>query len=290
MRFRTEYTPQPSGLTLDPDRPLLLVGSCFAANIGQRLAERQWPGLEVNPFGTLYNPCSIADALTRRTAPEPEPEPYNGAYYSLDCSTLLSRRERNAAHSAMTEAFMRLRDTTGQLHPFQAIVVTFGTAYVFTQRSSGRVVANCHKLPGTEFTRTRLTVEEITARWTHVVRSLKAERPDLHFIFTVSPVRHLADGFAGNARSKATLLLACEQLAALPDCHYFPAYEILNDDLRDYRFYANDLTHPSDFAADYIFEQFIATYLSPTSRKLLTDRYRAYRAAMHRPHLNDLLA
>lgn len=283
MRFRTEYTPVPSELRLDPDRPLLLIGSCFAANIGQRLAERQWSGLVINPFGTLYNPTSIADALTRPDAPRCEPEPYNGLYYSLDCSTLLSRRDRAVAHEAMAQAHSLLRSAEGTLLPFQTIIVTFGTSYVFELAAGGRVVANCHKLPASQFIRRRLTVSEITERWTGVLQSLKAERPDLHFIFTVSPVRHMADGFAGNARSKATLLLACEQLAALPDCHYFPAYEILNDDLRDYRFYANDLTHPSEFAADYIYEQFAATYLTPAATALLTCRHRAYRATLHRP-------
>lgn len=283
MRFRTEYTPVPSRLQLDPDLPLLLIGSCFAANIGQRLAERQWSGLVINPFGTLYNPISIADALTRTDAPQCEPEPYNGLYYSMDCSTLLSRRDRAEAHEAMAQAHSLLRSAEGTLLPFQTIVVTFGTAYVFELAAGGRVVANCHKLPASHFIRRRLTVSEITERWIGVVQALKARRADLHFIFTVSPVRHMADGFAGNARSKATLLLACEQLAALPDCHYFPAYEILNDDLRDYRFYANDLTHPSEFAADYIYEQFAATYLSAAAIALLTSRHRAYRATLHRP-------
>ncbi len=281
MQFRTEYTPKPSGLQLDPDQPLLLIGSCFATNIGQRLAERQWSGLVINPFGTLYNPGSIADALTRRHAPRTEPEPYNGLYYSFDCSTLLSRSDRAEAHRVMDQAYSLVR-SRNEMQPFQAIVVTFGTAYIFELADGGRVVANCHKLPSSQFIRRRLTVSEIVGSWTAVAQKLKSELPDLHIIFTVSPVRHMADGFAGNARSKATLLLACEQLAALPDCHYFPAYEILNDDLRDYRFYANDLTHPSDLAADYIYEQFAATYLSPGSIALLTARHRAYRATLHR--------
>lgn len=283
MRFRTEYVPRPSDLRLDPDRPLLMAGSCFAANMGQRLVERQWPGLVINPFGTLYNPCSIADALTRRRPPAPEPAPYNGLYYSFDCSTLLSRSDRREACAEMARAYSLLRDDNGDLLPFQAAVITFGTAYVFELGTTGRVVANCHKLPACRFTRRRLSVNEITERWSDVVTELQTRSPYLHFIFTVSPVRHLADGFEGNSRSKATLLLACEQLAALPGCHYFPAYEILNDDLRDYRFYADDMTHPSDVAADYIFGQFAATYFTPDTLSLLASRHRAYRATLHRP-------
>lgn len=284
MKFRTEYIPvAETGFQLDYKKPLLLLGSCFADNIGERLLNRGWKAT-VNPCGVLYNPLSIADAIERVISPEYEPElcrhPVSGTTFCFDFSTKFSRTDEAEARKGMVEATVSLREA---LLSAQAMFVTFGTSWVFELRESGKVVANCHKLPANKFLRRCCSLQEMLTRWNDLLPLLRTMNPELKVIFTVSPVRHLADGFEGNMRSKARLLLLCEELCQHPDTTYFPAYEILTDDLRDYRFYADDLAHPSAMAADYIFEKFTATYIPPATLPLMASALKAYLRSLHRP-------
>ena len=188
-----------------------------------------------------------------------------------------------------------LQDT---LKDAKALFITFGTAICYSLLSDNTplpsarsreeiiasTVANCHKLPAARFERFRLSEEEIVAEWSNLCEELHLRYPELEIVFTVSPVRHLKDGFVGNMRSKAILLLAVERLCdELPYCSYFPAYEILNDDLRDYRFYDADLVHPSAQAVDYIRDIFCATYLDPSAMELLKKGEKIRKALLHRP-------
>lgn len=281
MKFRTEYTPdRQSGFRLNISKPIILLGSCFSTNIGERLT-RAGCNTIINPTGTLYNPASIARALLMAIGSISPTLEYNEAvdlWFSQDFSTLFSRKSREDTLSLMNEGISTLAEAISKAG---CLIVTLGSSYIYLRH--GQVVANCHKLPASEFERRRIPESDIIVLWTDIITQLRNINPDLEIIFTVSPVRHLADGFAGNARSKATLLLACEKLSQLPGCHYFPAFEIVTDDLRDYRFYADDLVHPSAAAVEYIFEKFSDTYISEADRITLRAGEKEFRRRNHRP-------
>lgn len=281
MKFRTEYTPAANpGIRLTPSMPLLFIGSCFSVNIGTRLERMMWRTV-VNPCGVLYNPASIAMSITKAIDGETPRMEYNessGLWFSWDFSTLFSSPRREEAERRTAEGMVALKERVADSG---ALLVTFGTAWIY-ELEDGMVVANCHKRPAKMFRRRLMGVDEITGLWSPLIERLKALNPGIKIIFTVSPVRHLADGFAGNLRSKARLILACEELSRLPGCDYFPAYEILTDDLRDYRFYADDLLHPTEFAADYIMEKFIATYVPEEEFPHLQQGIKEYKRLNHR--------
>ena len=284
FKFRTEYTPARGVFPqLDYNRRVLLLGSCFTDNIGERLSHTGWDA-DVNPCGVLYNPMSIASALRMGMAdcyrPALQRHPVSGVSFCFDFSTRFSAPDAADAERIMLEAVNRLR---GSLLSAQTVFVTFGTSYVFELADTGCVVANCHKLPASLFRRRCMDIDEMYAVWSELITDVRKLNPHLKFIFTVSPVRHLADGFEGNARSKSRLLLLCEQLCRLPECYYFPAFEIVTDDLRDYRFYAEDMAHPSSFAADYVFRKFADAFVSPEVIPLMVSAEKAYRASLHRP-------
>ena len=290
MRFRTEYSPHPAALRLDPRRPVVLVGSCFSDNIGARMREAMWDAT-VNPCGTLFNPASMARAVSLALMTDPAPELEKTLFCATDGGTDIWRSwdfptkffglTREECLSRCAAACAELREA---LMRADALLLTFGTAWVYTLADEpGRVVANCHKLPAARFLRRRMGVEEIEEMWSATAGALRALRPDVKMILTVSPVRHLRDGFEGNSLSKATLRLACDALCAdMPLTDYFPASEILTDDLRDYRFYASDLLHPSEDAERYIFGKFQERYLDESGRALLEEALSVSRMCSHR--------
>lgn len=261
--------------TITPDARGLVVGSCFAASLGERLAGGGGQ-VEVNPSGVVYNPLSMALAAenyrygTRFSASDLVERDglwhsfsYHGSFSDPDPDRVLGRINREAAVGVM-----------------DYIVLTLGTAYVYER--GGEVVANCHKFPEREFTRRRITVTETVAALARV----RAAYPSAYILLTVSPIRHLRDGLSANSASKATLRLACEEFVAVDHFSgYFPSYEIVIDELRDYRFYAADMTHPTPLAVDLVFEKFAAAMLSPQTQQMITDGARRAKAAAHRPLL-----
>ena len=279
MKFRTEIEIAALGAKIGYENRILALGSCFAEHIAGRLAQAKFR-VTANPSGILFNPLSIAAALHSYAAETPVQHSelqfdgeqwfhygFHGSFSAATASDALAAM--NAARQAGAEA----------LRAADRLLLTFGTAWVYEH--GGEAVANCHRQPATEFTRRRLGVEEIVAVFSGLIAGPLAGR---ELILTVSPVRHLGDGLAGNAVSKATLRLAAEELAERHPCvHYFPAYEILNDDLRDYRFYADDLTHPAPQAVEYVWEKFSAAVLSEQARRLLPDVRHIVVAAAHRP-------
>lgn len=290
MKFQTTVDSDGCGLTIGHADGIMTLGSCFAEDVAERL-QRSMLSVCINPFGTLYNPASIAAALERLTAERPyaadELVAYDGLWHSLDHHSRFSSVDPNKALSRINEAYL---DGCQRLKTVRHLIVTFGTAYVFEQE--GRVVANCHKMPAAQFTRRRLSADGIAALWMPLVDKLKSHNPALDITFTVSPVRHLADGAHGNQLSKATLLLAVEQImAAHPGvCHYFPSYEIVLDELRDYRFFAADMAHPSDVAVDYVAERFLASCLTADARQLAARCGKLYARLCHRPLTDDAAA
>lgn len=266
---------------------IMLAGSCFASNIGVKLAERKF-NIEINPFGTLYNPLSLAKMFKMVEeggmfdSSSAEIFEHNGLWHSMlhhsDFSCSTKERLIETLNSRMQESHMRAKSC-------DTAIVTFGTAYAYTLKDGGTVVGNCHKLPGNMFTRRLLSIEEIADTMSDVIETYRKNNPGIRFIFTVSPIRHLRDGAHDNQKSKATLLLAIDRLIERfpANAFYFPAYEIVLDELRDYRFYADDMVHPSPAAIEYIWECFGKCYFSDTTQKLNESVENILKDCNHRP-------
>lgn len=263
---------------------ILSLGSCFAEHIGQRLANCHFYSL-LNPYGILYNPLSIAQGLQRllQDAPFQQRELFRnqGLWHSFFHHGAFSHPDPEGALAGMNQAY---RQAQGFLLTANRLVLTFGTAFVFIYRPSGEVAANCHKLPGSAFERRRLSTREVIAALEPVLYELKNRQPGLEVALTVSPVRHIRDGLTENQRSKATLLLACGELCQqLPFAHYFPSYEIMMDELRDYRFYAADMIHPSEVAIDHIWQRFGQAFFDLPTQQLIHRIGKIIAASRHRP-------
>lgn len=279
MKFRTEIEPAPLSVRIGYDNRILTLGSCFAAHIAGRLAAAKFHVVE-NPSGILFNPLSIAAAIRSYASPTPVTREelgfdgemwyhygFHGDFSAPTADEAL--RRMNAARQAGAEA----------LRTADRVILTFGTAWVYERQ--GEVVANCHRRPAAEFARRRLSVDEIADAISELAEGPLAGRS---ILLTVSPVRHTGDGLAGNAVSKAALRLAAEELTQrFRRIEYFPAYEILTDDLRDYRFYADDLVHPAPQAVEYIWERFTEAALTDEARRLLPEAEAIAAAAAHRP-------
>ena len=276
LKLQTPVTLDATPVSVSYSDRILVLGSCFAEEIGLRLSAAGFKVL-TNPFGTLYNPVSMGNAVARLGSGVPFTEDdvvEMGANAGRVCSfwhhTSFARDTTEAflenANRSLTEASAFWKDCN-------KVIVTLGTAWAFRFNETGETVANCLKRPGTEFTRYRLTVEQTSA----ILRGLVRRNPEKEFIFTVSPIRHLADGAHGNQLSKSTLLLATEGLP------YFPAYEIMMDELRDYRWWAEDMVHPTKQAAAYLCDRFMEWVLPVREWDLYESKMKDWRQTQHRP-------
>lgn len=268
---------------------IILLGSCFAENMGRRMIENKFR-VDVNPFGILYNPASVARAIRMLIRPEHfTPDDLfeqDGVYHSFMHHSCFSATTRDEALGNMNT---RLDESSKMLRGISRLVVTFGTAYAYRLKSDGRVVANCHKLPEKMFDREMLSIEDIVKEWKEVMFSLWEHNPKVKILLTVSPIRHWKDGAHGNQLSKATLLLAADRLQQeFPEqVTYFPSYEIMMDELRDYRFYAEDMLHPSSQAIEYIWQRFTESLLSIESKATLNEWKEIVKALNHKPFQPD---
>ncbi len=238
-----------------------------------------------NPFGIVYNPVSLAKSLdfllSGKVFSESDLFENAGLWHSFAHHGSFSQPDKSAALEQINRS---LSDANRFLLETNRLVVTLGTANVFVFKKTGEIVANCHKVPGQDFERRRLSVGEIVETLSAVFEKLKANLTDLEIVATVSPVRHLRDGLVENQRSKATLVLALEQICQHCDfAHYFPAYELLLDDLRDYRFYENDLSHPNQLALDYIWQFFTDSYFDEKTKAICQRIEQTVIASEHRP-------
>lgn len=234
---------------------IVCLGSCFAEEVGGRLQMADFH-VEVNPYGPLYNPASVALALRRLVEDQEivasDLVQHEGLWHSWHHH---GRFSRLTAEECLAVCNERIHQAHRALGEASLLMITFGSAWIFERE--GQVVANCHKLPSAEFVRRRMTVEEIVALWKPLLETLRVYYPALTILLTVSPIRHMADGAHGNQLSKSTLLLAVDELVSTQhNVHYFPAYEIVLDELRDYRFYDPDMAHPSSLAVDVVWERF----------------------------------
>lgn len=282
LKLHTDVETAPLPKRFDSAAKLFSIGSCFADETGKRLAQSGFD-ITLNPFGTLYNPASIAAAVRRLASAEPFTEKeviYSeplGRFNSFWHHTSFSRP---SAEEFLTNANTSLQSSAEAFARADVCLVTLGTAWVFRHLGTGRTVANCNKVPAREFHRERLSVEECIS----LMEDMISSNPGKEWIFTVSPIRHLADGAFGNSLSKAILLLAAEQLEkTFPNVHYFPAFEIMMDELRDYRFYAEDMAHPSSQAAELIFLRFMEYAFTPEAAAAAQAKRKEYRSSLHRP-------
>lgn len=281
MQFRTVIDIKSFDRKIDHSSRILSLGSCFADNIARRMQRAKFR-VEASPTGILFNPESIARAVERFAAsesPAREELRHDGErYFGYDFHSAFADADLERALAAMREAARRGADA---LRRADTVIITFGTAWIYRLRENGEVVANCHKQPQSLFARELLAANRIADRY---AKLLEGPLADKHVIFTVSPVRHLGDGAERNSLSKAVLRVAVGELASrFPDADYFPSFEIMNDELRDYRFYADDMTHPSQTAVDYIWERFGATAFAESARRAAERAERIAEAAEHRP-------
>lgn len=263
---------------------ILTLGSCFAENIGTKLQNACFLTL-INPFGVLYNPMSVGQGIRYLLIDKEFKKDdlfqsgslWNSFAHSSAFSSLSSDETLQKINSRLLAARNFLNEST-------VMMITLGTTWVYEDTESGKVVANCHKLPASRFNRRRLSVDEIITEMSDVIALMHRRNPQLQFIFTVSPIRHLKDGAHENTLSKSTLHVAVDELERnFAFVHYFPAYEIVMDELRDYRFYAQDMFHPSEQAIDYIWQRFSDTYFSENTWKLKKDLEQLRADLNHRP-------
>ena len=299
MRLTTPVHITPVQATIDYSDKILLLGSCFADNVGEKLQHHYFQ-TTINPFGTLYNPVSIAEAIRLAKADAIECLPmveWGGLWHSMTHHGVCSNANKGIAFQQCMASIANLRQA---LREASVIVITFGTAWIYEYSTqfpnvdnfSTKVVANCHKMPANWFVRRRLSVEEIVSVWQPLINSM----PEKHWIFTVSPIRHIKDGLHENQLSKSILLQAVDSLAAKrssdmtfnePLISYFPAYEIMIDELRDYRFYADDMIHLSSKAVEYIWECFCQCYFSKETQMVMKEWTEIKKAIDHKPFRPD---
>lgn len=291
MTLSTPVNIVPSSVKITYTDKVLLLGSCFADNIGGKFCEYYFQ-TTINPFGTLYNPASIATTLNHSI--QPSTIHHNGLWHSMLHHGSFSHPDRDVLLARCEESKALLRTA---LQDASTIIITFGTSWVYEM--DGLVVANCHKLPADRFVRRCLTVQEIVDMWLPIIQAM----PDKHWIFTVSPIRHLKDGMHANQLSKAILLQAIDCLTQLSTTlnhpipssttQYFPSYEIMLDELRDYRFYAEDMVHPSALAVEYIWQRFVDTYMSLDTQTEMRTLHQLWRDRQHsflHPDSSDAIA
>ena len=284
MEFRTEWHPSAaeSPQFIEHSDGIFCIGSCFADNVASRLSEDLF-NVSANPFGPMFNPVSICRTLERliegNAFTADELFEHQGLWRSLDAGTLYARGSREETCHLLNGI---LEHASQSLHEAKVLIITLGTAWVFTHRGSARVVANCHKLPATDFVRSRLDVGEVADAISPIAETLYAAGLFPRIVLTVSPVRHAADGLHGNNLSKSTLLLATDEVVErYPEIHYFPSYELIMDDLRDYRFYDADMRHPSQQAVDYVYSRFCETCLTGAARTAAAECRQLSRRLRH---------
>ncbi|GHV56457.1 hypothetical protein FACS1894182_03030 [Bacteroidia bacterium] len=287
MKFRTEITLPPAAFTISHSDKVMMMGSCFVENISERMI---WSGFTVdaNPFGMVYNPASVAsglwDLIRRKMYTESDLFLHEGVYHSFSHHSRFSGTDNLSVLKKINAA---VASSSEFLRQAQILIITFGTATIYQLVSTGQIVSNCHKLPAREFEEKRLSIEQITQVWNDLIRDIRMINPHLNIVFTVSPIRHWKDGAHANQLSKSVLLLAVNELIqSHSQCYYFPAYEIVLDDLRDYRFYSDDLVHPNSQAVDYIWEKFGDAYLDIATKGFVREYEKKQKALNHRKIIN----
>ena len=300
MELQTKVNIVKSLFKINPSDRLLFVGSCFAENIGRRFVENQFDAI-VNPYGTMYNPARGLHTV-ERCSPSPALRAPSDTYSEIINLRLPQGAREKLPSIAYEESLLTSSSPLGERMPVGQVrgcegggrgpsfaIFTLGTNHIYILKETGEIVDNCMKRPQKLFREEKLSVDECAEYLSRAVAILKERNPEVKVIFTVSPIRYAKYGFHGSQLSKATLLLAVDKLvSASPESiSYFPAYEIMNDELRDYRFYQPDMLHPSEQAVDYIYERFAETYFSEEAKAMVAEWEPIKTALAHRPFNPD---
>lgn len=293
MHFTTQIPISKSNHTLDYDSRVVSLGSCFAVNIGQKFDYFKFRNI-TNPFGILFSPTAlekfIGFAVNNKTFTEADIFFHNERWHCFDAHSDMSHQDKNVLLANLNNA---VNSTFEELKVATHIIITLGTAWVYRHKANNRLVANCHKVSQKEFSKELLPVNAIVENL-QILRLISSVNPSATVILTVSPVRHIKDGFVENQRSKANLISALHEVMDNQQCQlnteYFPSYEIMMDELRDYRYYAADMIHPSQTAIDYIWERFTNAYVSDGTQKTMLRVDAIQKGLQHRPFNPDSAA
>ncbi|WP_347217939.1 GSCFA domain-containing protein [Chryseobacterium sp.] len=284
MKFRTEVDIPKSEKKIEIEDRIFSIGSCFASEMTELLKEGQLQTLN-NPFGTIFNPFSINNAVKRLHDSEfyieDELIVYNEEYISLDHHTSFDTRY---IHQTLDKINGAIEEGNAFLQEADWIIITYGSSFIYEFLPKQKLVANCHKIPQKFFEKRLLSHQELTGSIYNTILELKDIcKEGVQILFSVSPVRHTKDGMVENQLSKSKLITAIhESISLFEDCHYLPVYEILMDDLRDYRFYKEDMIHPSAQAVNYIFDKFGDSYFSEETKGFIKENFKIMRALEHR--------
>ena len=263
----------------------IFMGSCFTENVGNKMAALKYD-VDINPFGILYNPISVANGirilLNEKEFTADDLIEHDGLWHSFYHHGKFSSPNKNETLQTINS---RIKTSAEYFKKSDFLFLTFGTAWVYKYKTTGKTVSNCHKILAKQFKRVRLSVDEIVEIYNKLLVDIKKINPALKVVFTVSPIRHWKDGAVENQRSKATLLLAIDEIIkhSKSSCEYFPSYEIMMDELRDYRFYTEDMIHISDVAIKHIWDKFESALISEASQKISKEVAKIIAAANHRP-------
>ena len=284
MNFRTNIVLKPEINQIDYNSSLIFIGSCFSENISKKLAYYKFKTFS-NPFGILFNPITIetliSNAVHLKKYTEKNVFQLNERWHCFDAHSDLSNSNKNELLSNLNSA---ISSTNKQLKKGSHLIITLGTAWIYKHIETATIVGNCHKIPQKQFSKKLLSVEEIITSLTTICSLIKSINPNINIIFTVSPVRHLKDGFTENMQSKAHLLTAIHQIIDEKEhLQYFPSYEIMMDDLRDYRFYNNDMLHPNETAINYIWQQFQQVWINNNTTAFQKEIDTIQKSLAHKP-------
>jgi len=277
MKLITQVPLSNSSKPIDYHSKILLMGSCFAESMGGKLEYYKFQSV-TNPFGIIFNPISIEKMLQRVVHKKPFTEAdiffHNAIWQCYEVHSELSHTDKNIFLDRLNEV---LFDFNKQINSSTHCLITYGTSWVYQLKSTNEMVANCHKVPQSQFNKILLTIASIEQSIQNTVSLMQSVNPSCQVTFTISPVRHIKDGFVENQRSKAHLIAALH-----PSLNYFPSYEIMMDELRDYRFYTSDLLHPNELAIDYIWERFCESSISESSNKIMETVASIQKGLTHR--------
>ena len=288
MKFRTEIKISKSDFDINFNSKIFLIGSCFIDNIGNIFLKNKFKTL-INPYGVLYNPKSIYKSLNfiidNKKFDKNDLINFNNKWLSLD-------HHGSFSDINLQNTLDKINNSNNIAHNFlkqtNFLFITFGTSWVYRYNQTNKIVANCHKIPAKEFTREILSVTQIIEDYSILIKKIQKINSKLKIIFTVSPIRYLKDGMHQNQISKSILFIAINEINKFfNNTHYFPSYEIVNDDLRDYRFYKDDLTHLTDFTVNYIWEKLSEKYFTKDTENKISEIDKIIKAVNHKPFNNQ---
>lgn len=287
MNFRTNIQLQKEENQIDYASKLLLIGSCFSENISKKLAYYKFD-VDSNPFGILFNPKAIEtlilNSLNEKEYSEKDVFLLNERWHCFDAHSDLSATDKN---ELLHNLNLAIKSTNKRLKEATHIIITLGTSFTYRFIETNAIVGNCHKVPQKKFAKELLSVDEISASLKNICHQISAVNPKATILFTVSPVRHIKDGFVENSMSKAHLITAIHQTLGVVHGKYFPSYEMMMDDLRDYRFYNSDMVHPNETAVDYIWEHFKHVWIQENTFSIMNEVETIQKGLAHKPFNTD---